>query len=125
MYGEGTTYLGENGHNNPEWRLRCSDKWRNPKSIIPIRGGKQSTKKDNEPESEILKDMRKKQFFLFFSDFFTKFDKYNRDLKKQGLSVDKEYFKFDDKQRAAFMRNYFKKYFKKDARKLPSRIEKI
>jgi len=82
MYGEGTTYLGENGHNNPEWRLKCSDKWRNPKSIIPIRGGKQSTNKDNEPESEILKDMRKKQFFLFFSDFFTKFDKYNRDLKK-------------------------------------------
>lgn len=39
--------------------------------------------------------------------------------------MDKEYFKFDDKQRRTFMTNYFKKYFKKDARKLPSRIEKF
>jgi hypothetical protein len=88
--------LADAYHQNEPWRLKCSDKWRKPRKIIPNHRGKEDPNKAKEPESEILKEMRKKQFFLFFSDFFKKFDKYNRDLKKQGLSVDKEYFKFDD-----------------------------
>lgn len=58
--GEKATTLADKMHTRSDWKLKCSDKWRKPKCVIPNHRGKEDPNKAQEPESEILKEMRKK-----------------------------------------------------------------
>lgn len=55
--------------------------------------------------SQKIKDLRRKQFFNFISDFFEKFDR--GDMKNKASPL----IKFNEEEKEEWMKKYFKKYY--------------
>lgn len=85
-------------HEKPDWHLKWTDKWRNPKAVDLYGFGGYV-----EPNPDFLTDKalenRRKHVFRFFREFFDNYD--------QSRSV----FTFSDDEKAELLEKYFKKYF--------------
>ena len=79
--------------------------WGQPKKQV-----KQKFDKDGIPvPSKKIKDLRRKQFFNFVSDFFEKFDRGDMQGKASSL------ISFNEEEKEQWIKKYFKKYFMENA----------
>lgn len=82
-----------------EWQLKNDDKWSRPKKVQLYGFGKKR-RYDKDIFNDQTMDLRRKQFFNFFADFFTK-HKVNPNAEVS----------FSPEEEAYLIKKYFNRYF--------------
>eukprot|EP00347_Sterkiella_histriomuscorum_P003119 403365517 len=100
-------------HTRDPWKLLTQriQKMRNQENkkrrrLSSQNNSKETNQKEYNAKSEKLKEVRRRQFFNFFADFY---DKYEGGAFSKDLN-----FNFSDEEKEANLKCYFKKYYKDD-----------